>query len=118
MIFERLYALTPEVGVDGDERPILLTLAADGKAAWVWSYGEHADGQAELSGDLSAAWSTLEGYAARPALVVHLTRCAACDATLADPSQVDEASIAVGIALASWFGAEARRVYAILAETA
>jgi hypothetical protein len=117
VIFERLYALTPEVIVDGDEHPILLTLAADGKAAWVRFYNEHANEQTELSGDLSAAWSKLEGYAARLALVVHLTRCAACDATLANASQVDEASIAAGIGLARWFGAEARRVYAILAET-
>ena len=94
-----------------------MALADDGKAAWVTFYNEHATEQAELSGDLSAAWSKLEGYAARLALVVHLTRRAAGDATLRDPARVDEASIAAGVVLARWFGDEARRVYAILGES-
>ena len=80
-------------------------------------YDEHAIEQAELSGDEAAAWSKLEGYAARLALVVHLTRWAADDPTLRDPAQVDEASIAAGVVLARWFGGEARRVYAILSES-
>ncbi|HEX8875271.1 MAG TPA: DUF3987 domain-containing protein [Phycisphaerales bacterium] len=117
LVFDRLFALTPEPDGDGDERPRLMTLADDGKRAWVTFYNEHATEQAELSGDLSAAWSKLEGYAARLALVIHLTRWAAGDATLSDPSRVDSASIASGVALARWFGDEARRVYAILSES-
>lgn len=116
-VFDRLYGLTPETGEDGDERPRLVTLADDGKRAWVAFYDQHAGEQVNLSGDLSAAWSKLEGYAARLALVVHLTRWAAGDATLRDPARVDEASIAAGVALARWFGNEARRVYAILSES-
>lgn len=116
-VFDRLFGLTPETDDDGDERPRLVALADDGKAAWVTFYNEHATEQAELSGDLSAAWSKLEGYAARLALVVHLTRRAAGDATLRDPARVDEASIAAGVVLARWFGDEARRVYAILGES-
>ncbi len=122
-VFDRLFGLTMEVDPESadplnpDLRPRLLTLADDGKAAWVRFYNEHAIEQAELSGDLSAAWSKLEGYAARLALVVHLTRCAADDATLRDPARVDEASIAAGVVLARWFGDEARRVYAILSES-
>ncbi|MFN7022128.1 MAG: hypothetical protein ACK4WH_12480, partial [Phycisphaerales bacterium] len=54
---------------------------------------------------------------ARLALVVHLTRWAAGDATLRDPARADEASISAGVALARWFGNEARRVYAILGES-
>jgi hypothetical protein len=117
MVFDRLFGLTPEIDDNGDERPRLVTLAGDGKRAWVTFFNEHATEQAELSGDLSAAWSKLEGYAARLALVVHLARWAAGDATLRDPSRVDEASIAAGVALARWFGDEARRVYAILSES-
>jgi hypothetical protein len=115
-VFDRLFGLTPEIDGDGDERPRLVTLADDGKGAWVTFYNEHATEQAELSGDLSAAWSKLEGYAARLALVVHLTRWAAGDTTLRNASRVDEASIAAGVVLARWFGYEARRVYAILSE--
>lgn len=122
-VFDRLFGLTMEVDPESadplnpDLRPRLVRLADDGKAAWVRFYNEHATEQAELSGDLSAAWSKLEGYAARLALVVHLTRWAAGDATLRDPARVDEASIAAGVVLARWFGDEARRVYAILSES-
>ncbi|MFZ2874576.1 MAG: DUF3987 domain-containing protein [Phycisphaerales bacterium] len=122
-VFDRLFSLTMEVDPESadplnpDLRPRLVRLADDGKAAWVRFYNEHATEQAELSGDLSAAWSKLEGYAARLALVVHLTRWAAGDATLRDPARVDEASIAAGVVLARWFGDEARRVYAILGES-
>lgn len=125
-VFDRLFSLTMEVDPDStdplnpDLRPRLVRLADDGKRAWVTFYNEHATEQAELSGDLSAAWSKLEGYAARLALVVHLTRWAAGDANggaLRDPARVDEASIAAGVVLARWFGDEARRVYAILSES-
>lgn len=116
-VFDRLFALTPTVDDAGDDRPRLVTLAPDGKSAWVRFYNEHAGEQVDLSGDLSAAWSKLEGYAVRLALVIHLTRWAADDATLRDPTRVDEASIAAGVALARWFGDEAKRVYAILSES-
>ncbi len=116
-VFDRLYTLMPETDDDGDDRPRLVTLALDGKASWVRFYNEHARDQVNLSGDEAAAWSKLEGGAARLALVVHLTRWAAGDTTLGDAARVDEASIAAGVVLARWFGDEARRVYAILAES-
>jgi hypothetical protein len=117
MVFDRLFGLTLETDDDGDERPRLVKLADDGKRAWVTFYNEHAGEQVLLSGDEAAAWSKLEGYAARLALVVHLTRWAASDDRLRDPARVDEASIAAGAVLARWFGDEARRVYAILGES-
>lgn len=120
-LFARLFGLTMERGEfedEADARPHLVKLAADGKRAWVTFYDEHATEQAELSGDLSAAWSKLEGYAARLALVVHLIRWAAGDPLVPTPTTpVDEASIAAGVVLSRWFGDEARRVYAILAES-
>lgn len=115
-LFERLLALTPEEeSGPGDARPRLMTLAPDGKAAWIAFYNEHACEQAELTGDLSAAWSKLEGYAARLALVIHLIRWAGGDPV--EPLRVNEASIAAGVVLARWFGEEAKRVYAVLSET-
>jgi len=116
-VFDRFYTLTMETDDDGDERPRLVTLAPDGKAAWVRFYDEHAGEQVNLSGDEAAAWSKLEGYAARLALVTHLTRWAANDSTLGDPARVDETSIAAGVTMARWFGNECRRVYAILGES-
>lgn len=123
LVFDRLFGLTMEVDPESadplkpDLRPRLVRLANDGMAAWATFYDEHAGEQVNLSGDLSAAWSKLEGYAARLALVVHLTRWAAGDATLRDPALVDETSMAAGVVLARWFGDEARRVYAILSES-
>lgn len=117
LVFDRLFELTPEADDDGDDRPRLVRLSVEGKRAWVRFYNEHATEQVELSGDLAAAWSKLEGYAARLALVIHLVRVAAGDTTLRDPERVDEVSIAAGVALSRWFGNEARRVYAILSET-
>jgi hypothetical protein len=116
-IFDRLLELPLKTDEEGDAQPRLVTLTVEAKRTWVEFYNKHATEQAELSGDLSAAWSKLEGYAARLALVIHMIRRAAGDDTLCDPARVDETSIAAGVVLARWFGAEARRVYAILSET-
>ncbi len=116
-VFDSLFTLMPETNADGDVWPRVVMLTNDGKAAWVRFYNEHANEQANLSGDEAAAWSKLEGYAARFALIFHLIRCVTSDSTLLDKTRVDEASIAAGVALARWFGNEARRVYAILGES-
>jgi hypothetical protein len=116
-VFDRLYTLTPETDDDIDEQLRLVTLAVDGRRAVVAWVNWHAKQMEHLSGPVGFAWAKLKGYAARLALVVHLTRWAAGDATLRDPARVDEASIAAGVTLSRWFGDEARRVYAILSES-
>lgn len=115
LLFDRLYALEAVTDTDGDPTPQLLRLNARAKVAWVAFVNEHGAEQLALVGDEAAAWSKLEGYAARLALIMHLVRAAADDPTLADTDVVDEASIAAGIRLSRWFAAEARRVYAALA---
>lgn len=62
-----------------------------------------------MHGDLAAAWSKLEGYAARFALLDHLVRLVSDEPAL---SGVDEHSVKTGVALARWFADEAARVYA------
>ena len=116
-LFDRLYELQPIQGDDGETRPGLVRLDAKAKAAWTAYYDAHAEEQAGLTGDLSAAWSKLEEYAARLALVVHFTRWAANDPILSNPITLDAASMASGIELATWFKGEARRVYAMLGES-
>lgn len=66
-----------------------------------------------MSGDIAAAWSKLEGYAARLALVVHLIRVAAGDPD-ADAEAIDEKSVAAGVTLSRWFGNEASRLYELI----
>ncbi len=115
-LFDSLYRLEIPINpVTQEPSPVAMPLSRDGKSAWVRFYNEHADEQAVLTGDLAAAWSKLEGYTARLALVVHLVRVAAGDPT-ADPGAVDAESIVAGATLSRWFGHECRRAYAALAE--
>jgi hypothetical protein len=72
--------------------------------------------QAGLRGELAAAASKLEGYAARLALIVHLVRTAAHDVTV-DPDCIDATSIMAGVAMVEWFGNEASRVYQTFGES-
>lgn len=116
-LFDRLYELQPVVNDDGETRPGMVRLSADAHSAWTAYYNAHAKEQANLSGDLSAAWSKLEEYAARLALVIHFTRWAANDPTLADVNIVDVESMSAGIRFATWFKRETSRVYAILDES-
>lgn len=113
-VFDRLYALEPAIDAEGDPEPRLVTLSPEAKRVWVRFVNEHATEQLRIVGDEAAAWSKLEGYAARFALVLHLTRAAAGDPTLAAMGMVDEASIAAGVVLVRWFAREVERVYAIL----
>lgn len=117
LIFDRLFELEPDGGDDGSPRPRDLALTPEALGAWIRFYNAHGEEQVDLTGDLSAAWSKLEGYAARLALIVHAVRWAADDPTLSDPDHIDEVSIDAGVVLSRWFGHEARRVYAALTES-
>jgi hypothetical protein len=116
-LLDRLYRLQPAAGDDGEARPVLVRLSPAAKTAWTTYFNEHAVEQADLTGDLAAAWSKLEEGAARLALIVHFARWAANDPKLASADRVDVDSMAAGIALAQWFKHKARRVYAMLGET-
>lgn len=112
----RLYSLQPATGDNGEPRPVTVGLTPDAKQAWVKFYNDHATAHAELSGDLSAAWSKLEGYAARFSLVIHYARWAATDREQETLDAVDRESIEAGIRLSRWFGHETRRIYSLLDE--
>ena len=116
-VFDRLYDLQETVDAEGYPRPVVISLSRDAKEAWMDYYNHHAEEQNNLSGDLSAAWSKLEEYAARLALVIHCVRLAADDPALQNPEVMDVASMKAGIKLAQWFKAETRRVYALLSES-
>jgi hypothetical protein len=63
-----------------------------------------------LDDDLCLAWSKLEAYAARFALIVQLCAWAAGEAS---GDAIDQPNIEAGIAHSDWFGNEARRVYSV-----
>ena len=113
-LFGRLSALQPNVDDTGYLNPVVMGLTSHAKVAWKNYYNHHAEEQTDLSGELSAAWSKLEEYAARLALVIQLIRWAAGNA---DSNEVDTESMKAGIKLAQWFKAEARRVYPLLSES-
>jgi len=116
-LLERLYALESGLDDEGRLRPVLTKLSSEAKELWKVYYNQHGAEQTELDGELAAAWSKLEEYAARLALVIHFTRFAAGDHSLVSSQEVDCASMAAGIRLANWFKGEARRVYRMLQET-
>ncbi len=116
-IFDRLWSLQPGTDRNGEPCAVSLKLSAEGKKVWIEFYNRHASEQADLVGDLAAAWSKLEGGAARFALVIHLVRCANEDPNLESLDEIDAESVAAGVALSRWFGHEARRVYTALQES-
>ena len=105
----RLLSLELPTDANGEPQPVDLPLTRAGKVAWVAFYDDHNTEAAELHGDLAAAWSKLEGYAARFALLLQLVEDP-------DAAAVDEPAVRSGVALARWFAGEARRVYAVLSE--
>jgi len=83
--------------------------------AFVDEWGGVTFDAGEESDDLAAAFSKIEAYAARLALIHHLVlRAAPGGAGL--PAEVGLDSLEAGITLARWFAAETERVYAALAE--
>ncbi len=113
-LFGRLYDLHPTVDSQGHPCPMIVRMTREAKSAWKNYYNRHAVEQTDLTGELSAAWSKLEEYVARIALVIHCVRWAANDPKLESPDVVDAISMKAAIRLTEWFKFEARRVYALL----
>lgn len=109
-LVEALYLLEPEFDEKRDPIPVVMPLTAAARKAWVEFYNAHGKEQAACSGDLASAFSKLEAYAARLALVIQLA---------IEPGScfVDVEAMQAGIRLSRWFMDECRRVYAVLGET-
>lgn len=117
-MFGRLLLLKPvpdSENPDGPPKPVDLALKPEAQQMWIAWYNRHGKEMADLTGDLTAAWAKLEGYAARLALVIHLAGWAAGET--AAPGLVDEKAIQAGITLVEWFKHETRRVYTVLSYT-
>jgi Protein of unknown function (DUF3987) len=99
----------------GEDVPHALRLSPEAKAAWVAFYNAWAREQAAAEGELAAAFSKLEGYAARFALLHHVASRVARGEN--DRAAVEKESIEAGVTLCRWFANEARRIYATLSES-
>lgn len=111
---DELFALEPAVGPDGERQPVLLGLTLEAKRLWVDHVDRHNEEGATLAGDLRRAWSKLEAYGARLALVFHCLLQAESVEGIA--SDVDQQTMAAALEVLEWFKYETRRVYTILAE--
>jgi hypothetical protein len=116
-VYRRLYSLEPDTGDDDDPTPHLVGMTPGARQRWADYYESHNEEQCEKSGEHAAAWSKLEEYAARLALIAHFIRWAAEDKQLQHPDILDEQSIEAGIELVSWFKNEVKRLYARMSES-
>jgi hypothetical protein len=116
-VYEHLRLLDFASSNDGPV-PRALPLTPDAKMLWVAFYNAFGQEQVAVEGDLAAAFSKLEGYAARFALLHHLVRAASAvdERGYFEPVAAD--SVGAGIALARWFVDETRRIYTVLHESA
>ena len=114
-IVNRLYDLPMVIEPDGKAQPNFVELTSESRSAYVEFYNRNGRESAAMTGDLAAAWSKIEEYALRLALVFHLVRVVAGDATLADKGVIDPQTTTAAIRLVEWFKHETKRVYAMLA---
>jgi len=116
-VFAELLKLNMAETDGGGLAPVDYPLTASGKAAWVAFYDAHGAEQARIGdGAMAAAWSKLEGYAARLALVVHCVRAVGYAPGLEASREVDGESVRAAVAMVRWFGAETERIYGVLRE--
>jgi len=112
-LFERLRDLDFAYDIDGNPEPRAVRLTTAAQTQWRTFVNEHGEAQAAFTGDLAAAYSKLESYAARLALIVHCVRRAMSESP-PQTEAVDRESIDAGVTLVQWFAREARRLYAFL----
>jgi len=101
---------------DGNLVPLAIPFSDDGYRAWKQFFNEWAKVQAGAEGELAAAFSKHEAYAARLALLHHVVKTA----QLASPppfQTIDADSVQAGAVLAWWFGLETQRIYGLFHES-
>jgi hypothetical protein len=114
-LLDRLLALDLDAAEDGRPVPFVLTLKAPAKESWVQFFDAWASEQDNSEGELAAAFSKLEGYSARFALLHHVVTHVGQG--INDRQPVGLQSVEAGVALARWFGNETRRIYATFSES-
>ncbi|HEX7010110.1 MAG TPA: DUF3987 domain-containing protein [Phycisphaeraceae bacterium] len=93
--------------------PVPVDLSPEARTLFIEFYNAHAEEQIELTGDLAAAWSKLEAYAPRLALVIHHVRMASGEPV---GEAIDAESMRSALVLVQWYKNETRRVYKTLSE--
>jgi Protein of unknown function (DUF3987) len=109
-LFEKLWELQPKLDDKDNPQPVEVTLDPGAKATFVTYYNECGDFSANGDEHSEAAWGKLSGYAARLALIAQLAHDP-------DAKVITVEVMQAACDLARWFGNEAQRIYAMLAET-
>jgi DNA polymerase I-like protein with 3'-5' exonuclease and polymerase domains len=112
-LIDKLFNL--EFDAQNDQSPHFLGLSPDGLKAWIVFYNRFASEQHAVEGELAAAYSKAEAYAARFALLHHVVSHVNVDNS--DLRPIGPRSVEAGCTLAAWFANEARRIYATLTES-
>lgn len=115
-VFDKLFALPLDKDEHGQPVPATITFSKSGKDAFIDFFNSHNLKASAQTEPMKAVFSKLEAYAARLALIMHMTRVVSDDTTLKFKSKVDGDSVAAAVELARWFAFEAQRVYQVLAE--
>lgn len=113
-LYEKLFNLEFDCRGDREARPLDLQLTELGREEWIKFVNQHGAEQAARSGALAAAYSKLEGYCARFALLVHLIREATRDTRLESNNSIDVASVRAAVTMTRWFAHETERIYETL----
>jgi len=110
-LFARLFELRSSPGTDGDEEPVMIDLTPDALERWIAFVNHHGQTMDGMAGSERAAYSKLEGYAARFTLLFHCIRQATGEKS---SDYVDDDDVDRAIQLVRWFESETLRVYAEL----
>ncbi len=108
---QKLQGLEMRADDKGILQPQVLTLSPAAKKIWVEFYNNHAEEQRNLSGGLVAAWSKLEAYTARFAMLHHLVNYVTGVDFTTSPFVVQAPSMEAALRQTAWFGHEAGRLY-------
>jgi DNA polymerase I-like protein with 3'-5' exonuclease and polymerase domains len=110
-----LHRLEGDTRDGGGRMPHVLRLSPEAREAFITFYKEWAEEQAGAEGEMASALAKLEAYAARLALVHHVVTHVHLGTD--DLGPIGRGSVEAGVALCRWFAYEARRIYAVLAES-
>jgi hypothetical protein len=104
------------IDANGRPAPRVLRLTPDAAALWQRFYDAHGQRILTVDGDVAAAFSKLEGYCARFALLFRLARWAGGRMVAEEPETVGQADMEAAICLTQWWCSETERLYTAFRE--
>lgn len=110
-LFSYLYSLEPQIDDASNRTPYLFYMNPEAKQHWISFYNRHNQELAEHSGSMAAAYSKLEEYPLRFALIFHCVKQAM---GFAPDHYIQADTIQSAIALTDWFKNESQRIQSLM----